>query len=84
MTRITSPYPAHFTLEDSAPLNKLELTSVLALLAYTAHDRKISEGTVKEIVTTHFAVGDVAQLPRQSYDDVIRFLVDMQIDMMIN
>ncbi len=58
-----------------------ELTSIKALLAFMAHDHNISEESVREAVTSHFGVDDVKNLPRQKYDDVIRFLVDIQVDM---
>jgi len=70
--------------QDSTPLNKLELTSIYALLAYAAFERRASEQTVREIVAANFGVSDVSQLTSRSYDDVVRFLVDLQIDMILN
>ena len=65
-------------------MNKLELTSVSALVAYVAHAENISESTVAEMVTTHFHVEEVTKLPSRSYDDVIRFLVDAQMNILLN
>jgi len=62
-------------------MNDRELTSIRALLAYMAHDNRISEDSVREAVTNRFGVDQVEKLPRNKYDDVIRFLVDIQIDM---
>ena len=68
----------------AAKLSKTEITSVLAVLAYTAHHQKVSEDLVKEVVVKEFGVDDISQLKRQSYEDVIRFLVDLQIDTILN
>lgn len=68
----------------ASKLNRMEITSICALLAYTAHTQKVSEGLVKEMVVARFGVDDVVQLPRQSYDSVIRYLVDLQIDLLLN
>lgn len=69
---------------DSDALNKMELTSVYALVAYAAYHRKISEDVVSQTVAQHFGVAAVDQLPRKSYDEVIKFLVDVQIDLLVN
>ena len=84
MTATSEPLHADMTEQKSDRLNNLELTSIYALLAYTAYDKHISEDTVRETVTTKFGVPDVKQLPRQSYEEVIRFLVDMQVDLIMN
>ena len=70
--------------QESSALNKLELTSIYALLAYAAHERNISEEIIRETVTKHFGVDEVTQLPSRSYDEVIRFLVDAQIKIILN
>jgi hypothetical protein len=73
-----------FDEQNSAALNRFELTSVRALLSFAAHHQKVDEAVIKEIVQTHFSVDDVTKLPSRSYDEVVRFLVDMQIDMLLN
>lgn len=69
---------------DDITLNALELTSIKALLAYTAHDRKVSEDLVREILSTRYGIDDVEKLPAHAYDDAIRFLVDIQVDLLTN
>jgi len=62
-------------------LNNLELTSIKALLAYTAYDRRVSEAIVQDVFKTRFGISCLEQLPRDCYDDAIRFLIDVQIQM---
>lgn len=71
-------------IADTALVNRLEITSIRALLAYTAHNQNVSESTLMEVVTARFGVDDVAKLTSRSYDQVIRFLVDVQIDLILN
>lgn len=69
------------TMHNEDQMNNREMTSIRALLAYMAHDNRISEDSVRKAVTNRFGVDQVEKLPRNKYDDVIRFLVDIQIDM---
>ena len=69
---------------DDEPLNKLELTSVRALISYAAHNQEVNEEVLHEAVINQFGVKDVAELHSQSYDDVIRFLISMQANMLLN
>jgi len=71
-------------LRAEEPLNENELKSVSALLAYTAHTQHADEKTVRAIVETKFGVKDVTALPQKNYDEVIRFLVDLQLDLIVN
>lgn len=69
---------------ESMPLNELELTSVRALVSYAASMRKLSETCIKKTVEQNFGVDDLTKIPRKDYDDVIRFLVDTQIEIVSN
>ena len=69
---------------DNTPLNHLELTSIEALLAYTAHNRNVSEDVVREAVISRFGVDDVKKLPAHAFDAVIRFLVDIQVELILH
>ncbi len=69
---------------DETPLNKLELTSVRALMAYTACDQKVHEAVIEEAVIEQFGVKDVTEIQSRSYDDVIRFLIALQVDLILN
>jgi len=62
-------------------INKLELVSIKALLAYTAYDKKVSEDIVEDAFSSRFGIVGVEHLPRDAYDDAIRFLVDIQFEM---
>ena len=78
------PSGSEATEKKPALLSRLELISVNALVAFTSHDKHVNEDTVKEILAAHFGVDVLAQLPGRSYDDVIRFLIDLQVDMILN
>ena len=67
-------------VEQAFPyLTKNELTSLSALLAYAAHQQNVSEAIVLEIVKKHFGINDLRQLPRQKFEEAIRFLADVQV-----
>lgn len=66
------------------PLNTLELNSVSTLIRYVAEEQKTSAATVRSIVETEFGVEDVQMLPQKNYDAVIRFLIDLQVNALIN
>ena len=64
-------------------INRLELVSVQALVAYAAYVQHVSEEIVRTAVTSHFGIDDVAGLPSQSFDSAIRYLVDFHADMVL-
>jgi hypothetical protein len=61
-------------------LNENELKSVSALICYVAHDRKADQSSISADVTKRFGVSGLDQLRRQSYEEIIRFLVDMCVE----
>jgi hypothetical protein len=65
-------------------LNDLELTSVRALVSYAAYHQNVSEALVKQVVSAEFGIADIEYLKRNSFDNAIRFLVDLQVDMLLN
>jgi hypothetical protein len=67
-----------------APLRDTELRSIYALFAWVANQQNSSEQTVRCITETHFGVEDVQILPQKSYEEVIRFLVDLNLDEVLN
>lgn len=67
---------------ETETVNALELTSINALVSYTAYDKKVSEAVVRHVFSSRFGVDDIGQLPRNAYEDAIRFLIDVQLDMM--
>ncbi|MFA4994259.1 MAG: hypothetical protein WC521_03025 [Bdellovibrionales bacterium] len=68
-------------IDSTAPINNLELASIKSLLAYTAYDKHVSEAVVRDVFSSRFGVNEVEKLPRKSFEDAIRFLVDIQIEM---
>ena len=66
------------------PLNQLELSSVRALMAYAASNQNVHQSVIEEAVSDQFGVKDVTEIQSLSYDDVIRFLIDLQVDLILN
>ena len=75
----TAPVP-----NDTVPLNRDELMSVTAVIAYVAYKQKINEASVCAMLTARFEVDDVKELTAADYDEAIRFLVDLCFDEVIN
>lgn len=71
-------------LAPNAPLNKNEMNSIKALIAYTAHVQNVAEETVASILAVAFGVSDVAMLPNKHYDAAVRYLVDLKLSDVVN
>lgn len=67
-----------------ATLNENELKSIYALLAYVAYNQNVQQETVEAMVEASFHVNHVSRIQNKSYDEVIKFLVDLRIDEMRN
>lgn len=67
-----------------APLNQNELKSVKAVIAYVAYTQNVSKETVSSVLTTAFGVESVTEISQGHYDDVIRYLVDLRMDEILN
>jgi hypothetical protein len=61
-------------------LNENELKSVRALIAYVAYQLRMKESAVRENVTRRFHADDIAHLRSQAFDEVMRWLVDMCVE----
>lgn len=61
-------------------LTNLEQVSIRSLVAYTAYDKNISEDAVLDVFAKHFGVNCIEKLPRNAFDDAVRFLVDIKLD----
>lgn len=61
-----------------------ELGSIRALTATIAQQQNIDETTVCALVASAFNVHNVALLPRNAFDQVVAFLVDLRCDRLIN
>lgn len=62
-------------LRSTAPLTRLELTSILALVEYLEFTR--GQSTHRRL-TVEFEVTDIRQIKRRDYDRAVVFLVDLQ------
>lgn len=58
-------------------LNLNEAASVRALVAYVAYNHDVSEQAVCAMVEEHFHVEEIRMLPRSVWEEVIRYLVDL-------
>jgi hypothetical protein len=61
----------------SAGLNALEKNSVRALVAYAALNTGSPEEEIQQRLSEKFAGANIDHLPSRSYEDVIKFLVDL-------
>jgi len=66
------------------PVNKIELNALYGMVAYVAHIQEVDETTVSEILTAHYGIADVKALPSRLYQEAIEYLVDLQINKVMN
>lgn len=66
------------------PLNKIETVAVAGVIAYVAYTQDVSEEKVTAILTSQFNVKDIKELPSKRYNDIIEYLVDLQMDTIYN
>ena len=66
------------------PLNKIELQAVAGLIAYVAYNQKVDETTVSEILTARYGVTDIQALPSRHYQNAVEFLVDLEMNKIVN
>ncbi len=69
---------------DGKPVNEIERNAVLGLISYVAHEQKVGETIVGEVMTSHFGVSAVAELPSRLYQNAIEYLVDLKLDNVVN
>lgn len=66
------------------PLNDIELQSIYSMIAYVAYTQGVCENTVASILTAKFGGEDVRTLLSRHYQNMIEFLVDLEIDKVVN
>lgn len=66
---------------EVSTLNANELKSIYALLAYVSYQQQVQQQTVAAILGTRFGVEEVTQLQTKDYEEVIRFLVDLNVEL---
>jgi hypothetical protein len=76
--------PANENFAAHATFTKLDMTSINALAAYTAYSLKVEEGLVRTITASHFGVDDIGKIQRHNFNEVIRYLVDLNPKEQIN
>ena len=65
-------------------VNGYELRAIEDLAAWVAEEQGAAPETVRGITEASFRVHDVAAIPRKSYDEVVRFLLDLRLDDILN
>ena len=71
-----------FQSAELQALNNYELGALRSLFLWVATEQDTTPETVRRATEAHLEASDIADLPRKSYDDVIRFLVNLRIDEM--
>jgi len=68
---------SQIVIAPSAGLNALEKNSVRALVAYVAMNTGKLEEEIQNSLCTKFAAANIDRLAPRSYEDAIKFLVDL-------
>lgn len=76
-SRLSNGNGAQVFKSPSAALDAHELTSVRALMAYAAMNTGRPEEEIQQHLSSKFAAASIDHLPSRSYEDVIKFLVDL-------
>jgi len=66
------------------PFNTYELQVVESLFAWVAEQQDAAPETVRSVTEASFGAHDVGAIPRKSYDEVVRFLLDLRLDDILN
>ncbi len=66
------------------PFNTYELHVVESLFAWVAEQQDAAPETVRSVTEASFGADDVGAIPRKSYDEVVRFLLDLRLDDILN
>ena len=76
--------PALCAVLESDTLNALELNAVENIIAYIAFAEKTDKLTVTSILTSTFGVKEVKDILSKQYEQVIRFLLELNTKLIIN
>ena len=71
-------------LRAGPTLNDAEMKSIRSLVAYVAYDRDIDETVVHSLIESHFNVDDLTKIRGRDYNDLVQFLVDLNVDLLLN
>jgi len=76
------------TTEAQSPglelVNGYELQAIESLVAWIAEEQDTAPETVRSVTEASFGAHDVGAIPRKSYDEVVRFLLDLRLDDILN
>lgn len=65
-------------------VTKTELQSIKALVAYVAFTQTVNESNVRTIVTAYFDAKTIETLPSYRYQEIIEYLIDLEVNKVIN
>lgn len=72
------------SLRFESRFNDLELKSICSVVAYVSYMQGISERAVCTLLATAFGVDSVKDIPQEKYNSVMHFLIDLQLDEVMN
>jgi len=67
-------------LKIQSTINILEQRSILALAAYVGFNDNSDQESILAVLCKRFGLKDYRDLPRTSYDEAVRFLVDEYLE----
>jgi hypothetical protein len=65
-------------------LNSYELQAIENLFAWVAEEQDAAPETVRSMTEASFGAHNLGAIARKDYDEVIRFLLDLRLDDMLN
>jgi hypothetical protein len=65
-------------------VSEVELNAVLGMISYVAHKQNVGENIVGEVVTSHFGISSIEQLPSNYYKKAIDYLDNLKMDKIVN
>ncbi|HBM90942.1 MAG TPA: hypothetical protein DD400_03575 [Rhodospirillaceae bacterium] len=69
---------------STKPLNKIELNAVRGMVAYVAYTQGADEAMVASVLAAHYSTDKIEDLPSRCYPNIIEFLVDLNMDNLVN
>jgi len=66
------------------PLTKNELKSIKSLIAYVVHEQGADEGLVETVLLAEFNAPSLDKIMAKDYQDVVEYLVDLKVEMILN
>jgi len=70
--------------QDEPKLCENELMSIYSMVAYAAYTQKVCEETVRSVLLSKFGLDEIQNIPARLFQPAINFLVDLEMDKIIN